>query len=163
VYGPRDTDVFQLLRSISKGWVMEIAGGERWFSAIYVEDLVDGLIAALRSPQGPGRTYYLSYPKPSCWSEFSATAARIMRRSPRVVRIAPGMARAAGYCAEKWARLTGKPGIFSREKVAEAECRYWTCDTRRAASELGFEARTSLEEGLARTLAWYKEAGWLSY
>ena len=39
VYGPRDTDVFQLLRSISKGWILEIAGGERWFSAIYVRDL----------------------------------------------------------------------------------------------------------------------------
>ena len=32
---------------------------------------------------------------------------------------------------------------------------------RRAAAELGFEAPTGLEEGLARTLAWYKEAGWL--
>lgn len=29
VYGPRDTDVFLLLKSISKGLVLEIAGGER--------------------------------------------------------------------------------------------------------------------------------------
>ena len=46
VYGPRDTDVFQLLKSISRGLVLEIAGGERWFSAIYVKDLVEGLLAA---------------------------------------------------------------------------------------------------------------------
>jgi nucleoside-diphosphate-sugar epimerase len=47
--------------------------------------------------------------------------------------------------------------------VKEARCRHWTCDTRRAAQELGFEAQTSLELGLAQTLAWYKETGWLKY
>ena len=46
VYGPRDTDVFQLLKSISKGLILEIAGGERWFSAIYVSDLATALISA---------------------------------------------------------------------------------------------------------------------
>jgi nucleoside-diphosphate-sugar epimerase len=59
--------------------------------------------------------------------------------------------------------VTGKPGILSRDKVVEAKCRWWTCDARRAAAELGFEAQTSLDAGLARTLAWYKEAGWLKY
>ena len=54
VYGPRDTDVFQLLKSISKGLVLEIAGGERWFSAIYVKDLVEGLLAAVRTPRAHG-------------------------------------------------------------------------------------------------------------
>ncbi|SPE39571.1 NAD-dependent epimerase/dehydratase [Candidatus Sulfopaludibacter sp. SbA3] len=163
VYGPRDTDVFQLLRAISKGVVLEISGGERWFSAIYVEDLVEGLIAAVRSPNGAGRAYFLAYPKPASWGELSLAAARIMGRTPRVLRIAPAVAKAVGICAELWARAIGRPGIISREKVAEAQCTYWTCDTRRAAAELGFQARTPLEAGLAQTLAWYKEAGWLSY
>jgi nucleoside-diphosphate-sugar epimerase len=163
VYGPGDTDVFQLLKSISKGLVLEISGGERWFSAIYVADLVEGLLTAVDSPQGPGRAYFMANPKPASWSELSATAARIMGRTPRVLKIAPGMAKAVGFCAELWARATRKPGIISREKIAEAQCMSWTCDTRRAAAELGFHARTSLEAGLTQTLAWYKEAGWLSY
>lgn len=163
VYGPRDTDVFQLLKSISKGLVLEISGGERWFSAIYVEDLVAGLLAALRSPKAAGRTYFLAYPKAATWSELSGAAARIMVRTPRVLRVPPAAAYAVGYCAELWARITRKPGIISREKVSEAECMCWTCDTSRATSELGFTASTSLETGLSRTLAWYKEAGWLTY
>ena len=69
----------------------------------------------------------------------------------------------AAYCAEGWSRITRRPGILSRDKVTEACCRAWTCDSRRAARELGFSASTSLETGLARTLAWYKEAGWISY
>jgi nucleoside-diphosphate-sugar epimerase len=163
VYGPRDTDVFPLLKSISKGLILEISGGERWFSAIYVEDLVEGLLAAAHSRNGSGRAYFLAYPEPASWSELSGVAARIMGRTPRVLRIAPSLARALGYCAELWARVSRKPGIISREKVAEAQCLCWTCDTRRAAAELAFQARTPLEAGLAQTLAWYKEAGWLTY
>jgi nucleoside-diphosphate-sugar epimerase len=161
VYGPRDTDVFQVLRSISRGWMLEIAGGERWFSAIYVGDLVEGLLAARRGTGG--RAYFLAHPQPVSWSELGAAAAGIMARRPRVVRVPPSVAYAVGCCAEAWSHLTHKPGIISREKVAEARCRWWTCDTRRAAAELGFEARTPLASGLAETLAWYKEAAWLKY
>jgi nucleoside-diphosphate-sugar epimerase len=163
VYGPRDTDVFPLLKSISMGLVLEIAGGERWFSAIYVKDLVEGLLAA-RAPRAAGRTYFLAHAKPVSWRQLGTTAARIMaRRKPRVVRVPFAVAYAVGAYAELWARLCGKPGIVSREKIAEARCLAWTCDTTRAREELGFVAPTSLDEGLKQTLAWYKEAGWLTY
>jgi nucleoside-diphosphate-sugar epimerase len=162
VYGPRDTDVFQILKAVSRGLVVQIAGGERWFSAIYVEDLVEGLIAAAEGA-APGRAYFLAYPKAASWSELGAEAARIMSRQPRVVHVPPLAAYAVGYGGELWSYLTRKPGIISREKVAEALCPYWTCDSRRAAVDFGFEARTPLGAGLARTLAWYREAGWLSY
>ena len=163
VYGPGDTDVFQLLKSISRGLLLEIAGGERWFSAIYVKDLAGGLIAAAQCPQAAGRTYFLTHAKPATWRELGDAAGRIMNRRPRVLRVPVALARVVGLCAETWARVTRRPGIVSREKIAEAICPFWTCDSRRAARELGFEARTSLETGLAETLAWYKEAGWLSY
>jgi nucleoside-diphosphate-sugar epimerase len=94
---------------------------------------------------------------------LGAAAARIMDRRPRVVRVPPSVAYAMGLGAEVWSQVTRKPGIISREKVAEARCRWWICDTRRAAAELGFEARTPLNAGLAETLAWYKEAAWLEY
>ena len=163
VYGPRDTDVFQLLKSISKGLVLEIAGGERWFSVIYVKDLVEGLLAAAGTPRAAGRAYFLAHAKPVSWRQLGASAARIMARTPRVLTVPVAVAHAVGACGEVWARLSGKPGIVSREKIAEARCMAWTCDTGRAAGELGFVAPTSLDEGLAATLAWYREAGWLTY
>jgi dihydroflavonol-4-reductase len=162
VYGPRDTDVFQLLQSISRGLVLEISGGDRWFSAIYVDDLVDGLLAAAECPR-VCRTYFLAHPKPNTWKELSAAAARVMGCRPRVLRVPLPLAHAVGYAAEVWSRIARKPGIVSREKIREAQCRWWTCDTRRAAAELGFQAKTPLEAGLALTLGWYKEAGWLTW
>lgn len=161
VYGPRDTDVFQLLKTISQGFAVEIAGGERWAQMIYVHDLVEGLFAAACTPRAAGRDYFLAHPKAVSWAELRSAAARLMNRRVRVVTIPSGVAYTVGACAELWSKLTRKPGIVSREKIREALYPAWTCDTRRAAEELGFQAQTGLDAGLAVTLAWYKEAGWL--
>lgn len=163
VYGPRDTGVYQILKSVAGGAWLEIAGGDRWFSSIYVEDLVEGLLAAAQAPQAAGRTYFLAHPKPCTWGDLAAVAARIMQIRPMHLRVPVPAAYAIGYCAEMWARVSRRPGIISRDKITEARCTRWTCDAGRAAGELGFEARTPLEAGLAKTLAWYKEAGWLKY
>jgi dihydroflavonol-4-reductase len=163
VYGPRDTGVFPLLQSISRGIVLQIAGGERWFSMIYVRDLVDGILAAARHSQILGRTYFLSHPQPLNWTNLADTAASLMRRKPLVLRVPPIAAYGVGWAAEMWSSLSRTPGILSREKVAEASYPRWVCDSRRASVELGFEAQTGLNAGLSETLAWYKEAGWLKY
>ena len=163
VYGPRDMDVFRILKPLTQGLAFQLGGGERWFSMIYVKDLVDGLITAARAPQAAGRTYFLANSKPVSWSELGAATAGITRRKARIVRVPVAVAYAGGWCAEMWAHLAGKSGIVSREKVREIDCPYWTCDARRAAEEIGFEARTPLDAGLAETLAWYREAGWLKY
>jgi nucleoside-diphosphate-sugar epimerase len=163
VYGPRDTDVYQILKSVARGLVLEIAGGERWFSAIFVQDLVDGILAALGTPQAAGRTYFLAHPKPVSWTHLREAAARVIGRQPRVLCVPMAVAHAVAYGAEIWSKIQRKPGIISREKVREAEARWWTCDTSRAAVELDFHAPTGLDAGMARTLAWYKEAGWLNY
>jgi dihydroflavonol-4-reductase len=163
VYGPRDRDVFRILKPLIQGIALQIGAGERWFSAIFVKDLVEGLMQAARATSVCGRTYFLANSTPVSWSDLRVATARIVGRRARPLRVPSAVAYAAGFGAEIWARLTGNPGIVSREKVAEAQCPYWTCDTRRAATELGFEARTSLEAGLAQTLAWYREAGWLKY
>jgi nucleoside-diphosphate-sugar epimerase len=163
VYGPRDTGVLQMFKPICIGWALEIAGEDRWFSAIYVRDLVDGLIAAAQCPAASGRTYFLSHPAPVSWSGLISAAASIIGRRPHVLQVPAGAAQAIGFCAEMWARICRTPAILSREKIAEARCAAWICDPRRAAGELGFEARIPLDKGLTETLAWYKEAGWLRY
>jgi dihydroflavonol-4-reductase len=164
VYGPRDTDVFQIFKSVAQGVSAEIAGGDRWLSWIYVKDLVLGLIASLESPAAAGRTYYLAHRKPATWGDLTGIAARAMGRpAPCVIRVPIGVARAVGACAELWSRCTGRPGIISRDKILEARFPAWTCDPSRAARDLGFEAPTSLEEGVTSTLAWYREAGWLKF
>jgi nucleoside-diphosphate-sugar epimerase len=163
VYGPRDRDVLQMLRTVARGWMAKIGAAPRRFSHIYVGDLVDGLIAAADCAGAGGQVFYLANAAPVSWDEFGSVAARLMGRKLRTVAIPEKAAYGLGLCAEWGTRLSGKPGILSRDKVREACCAGWVCDPGRARRELGFCAPTGLEEGLRRTLDWYKEAGWLKF
>ena len=163
VYGPRDRDVYQMIRTVARGWMAQIGTAPRRFSHIYVGDLVDGMIAAADCARAGGRIFNLADAVPVSWDEFGKVAARLMGRELRTVAIPEQAAYVLGLCAEWWTRLSGKPGILSRDKVREACCAGWVCDTGRARRELGFSAPTGLEQGLRCTLDWYKEAGWLKF
>jgi len=161
VYGPGDKDVFQVIRTAARGWMLQIGKAERRFSHVYVEDLAEGLLAAADRRETGGRIWYVAHRDPVSWNEFGAAVGRLLGRSVRTLTIPEKAAFAAGLCAEWFSRLSRTPGILSRDKVAEACCPGWVCDSSRACRELGFCASTGLEEGLRRALAWYREAGWL--
>jgi nucleoside-diphosphate-sugar epimerase len=62
---------------------------------------------------------------------------------------------------EAWSQLRGRPAILSRQKYREARAAGWVCDVRKLRDELGFECRTTICEGVAHTVTWYREQGWL--
>lgn len=162
VFGPRDTDVYQVLRWAAKGALLQIGAADSHFSSVYVKDLVEGLIAAAVHSDTGGRTYFISNAELVSWRGFAAIAAELARRRLRVVKVPLAAAYLIAWFAELWGRAAGKPGIVSRDKIAEASHRYWTCTPERARREIGFSAATPLREAVTLTLAWYKEAGWLS-
>lgn len=161
VYGPRDTDVLKLFQAARRGLLARIGRGEAFVSVIHVEDLVEGLLAAAGGTHGNARAYFIANPEPVSWTEFAATAAELMGRRIKTVSVPAPAAWAVGLLGEIGSRFSNKPGIISREKIREAGCRYWNCDTSRARQELGFTAKKSLREGVAETLDWYKMVGWL--
>lgn len=163
VFGPGDKDVFRIFQAIRKGIFLRIGRQEQFFSLIYVKDLVEGLLAAATGSNAPGRKYFIAAPEPVSWSEFGALAAALMKCRVRTVHVPGSAAWGIGLAAEIAAGLSRKPGILSREKIAEAAYRFWTCDVARAYAELNFRARTCLRDAVSETLAWYKETGWLSF
>jgi nucleoside-diphosphate-sugar epimerase len=163
VYGPRDTDVLQVLRMVSRGLVFQIGRGDRYFSFVYVDDLVEGLIAAAWSQTAVGQTYYIANPEPVTWADFAQEAGQMMGRTVRTIAAPALLAELAGRVCGQVARIRGKPGIISRDKIREARHPYWVCDPSRAVRDFGFEPRTTLREGLSATLAWYRKAGWLRF
>jgi dihydroflavonol-4-reductase len=163
VYGPRDSDVYRVFKAAASGAMVRIGRVESYFSFIYVADLVDGLLLAAGRAQAAGRDYFLANREPIGWTEFSVTAAATMMKSLRIFALPVWAAYLAGSAADLLARLKGKPGILSRDKILDARQRYWVCDAARAGAELGFEAQTTLREGIAATLEWYRQEQWLSY
>ncbi len=161
VFGPRDTDVLEIFRMVARGWALVVGDPTARFSLIYVEDLVEGLLEAAAAEKAAGRTYFMADPTPASWPQFVQLAGQILGRRPRLLRVPGPAAWIAALGWEAAARLRGKPSIISRDKVAEARAGEWICDVARARAELGFQARTPLPEALARTLAWYRQAGLL--
>jgi nucleoside-diphosphate-sugar epimerase len=163
VYGPRDTDVLEVFRTAARGLLLRIGRGESYFNYIYVKDLAEALMLAACRDAAASRTYFVANPEPVSWTEFAATAAAVMGRKLKPVSVPRGIAYFSAWCSEKASRWRGKPGIVSRQKIREAECRYWVCDSVCARGELGFKPAYSLRQGIEETLAWYKEARWLNW
>jgi dihydroflavonol-4-reductase len=163
VYGPRDTDVLEVFHSVARGLMPLIGRKEAYFSYIQVKDLVEAVIRAACCDAAAGHTYFVSNPEPVSWTAFAQAAAEVMGRRVRFLSVPPAAAYLAGWCAEVASRLRGRPGIVSRQKALEARCQYWICDSSRARRELGLTSPRSLKDGIAETLAWYKESEWLKW
>jgi nucleoside-diphosphate-sugar epimerase len=54
------------------------------------------------------------------------------------------------------AKVTGGSPSLTRDKLVELSADAWTCDSQRAAEELGFSPAFSLERGMRETLEWFR-------
>ena len=62
--------------------------------------------------------------------------------------------RQAGRLVEIVRDVTGIPLIFDRWKAEELAIGYWECTAQRARTNLGFQPRIALAEGLRSTARW---------
>ncbi len=161
VYGPRDTDMFELFRWAVKGMTMEIAGGERFINPCYVEDLAEALFLAAERQVSSGSVYFIAENKTYSWSEFRHALLATGGVRARNIRVPYWAAYLVGLGSEAAGLLRGRALITNRQKVREAAQKYWVCDTRKSERDLGFTSKFTLERGLEATWQWYREKGWL--
>ncbi len=160
IYGPRDTDGLYLARIAARGIVPRFKP-DVVLSLVYVDDLVEGILKALTAPSAVGRTYHMVGPEAAPLSGILALVARVEGRRALVVPVPRIPLLGAGYLAHLASRIRGRPSKVSPYKVKEILQLGWFASNERAERELGYSPRFRLEEGFARTLAWYHEAGYL--
>lgn len=163
VYGPGDKDILEVFRMMRRGYLVSAGSGERQrFSMIHVDDLVAGMLTALRSEFAAGGTYFLTSPHSYGWGEV-IDAARPVLGFGRLLRIAlpAPLVFGLGTILGSVAALFGKSALISRDKAFELVQDYWTCSPEKASKELGFKAAIPLAEGIASTLQWYQRKGLL--
>jgi nucleoside-diphosphate-sugar epimerase len=155
VYGPRDTDFFLLFSAVRKGFYPY--WGRCYYSVIYVEDLVRGIIVSAEKKEGEGRTFFLAdktvYTNDEIIQEISAALGCKAVR----VRLPLSLMPIVAYIGEK----VNSKGIINRDKAREVRYANWTCDVSRAREELGFNAKITLREGIKWTADWYRIHRWL--
>jgi nucleoside-diphosphate-sugar epimerase len=160
IYGPGDTDFFQLFRAVKFGILPHIGRQELRLDLCFVADLVQGIIAAAESPQGLGEVFFLGG---TChtWRHMGQEIARLLQVQLRHVTIPRAAVLVSARLADGWARLYGHPSLLSHANVLERLQPHWVCDSSKAYTAFGYTPQTPLAQGLATTLRWYREAGWL--
>jgi nucleoside-diphosphate-sugar epimerase len=68
---------------------------------------------------------------------------------------------AGALAGEIWGSIRNQAPFLSRQKLAEIAAGDWICSSQKIRGELGWKPEVPLEEGLARTAAWYRKAGWV--
>jgi dihydroflavonol-4-reductase len=161
VYGPRDTDVFEFFRTMAKGIQPLIGFGEKSVSLIHVSDLVDGIILAGEHARSAGQTYFISGGHYYNWLQVGDVTAGVMNRRPFRVKIPEWCVFTIGAVAQFVAMFGSRPAVLNLEKARDVVQDAWIFDGSKAARELGFSEKLTLEEGIRNTLEWYRAQGWL--
>ncbi len=161
VYGPRERDLLALFRAASRGIAPRMEPSPRSLTVIYAEDLAEGLLAVARSPATRGGTYFLTHDESLSPERLAAEIAKALGRGGRPVRIAAGVLGLAGRVLDLASQLTGRPPLLGHQRLVDLGGEHWTCTAALARRTVGWEARTALADGLARTAAWYRQNGWL--
>jgi nucleoside-diphosphate-sugar epimerase len=161
VYGPRDYGIFEFFKAVKGGVFPMIGRSDKHVSLVHARDLVAGIVLAGESGVSAGRTYFISSEDDYSMRAVADLIAALMRKRLRSFAIPRSLAYAVALLAEAGAAVTRKPPVINRDKVTDLSQTNWTCSIERAKSELGYNPRVQLEEGLSETLAWYKSEGWL--
>ena len=160
IYGPRDTDFLPLFRAVKRGLLPCLGRQELHVDICYVEDLVQGILAAAACPAARGEVFFLGG-APYTWRNMGHEIARQLGTRPYELHLPRTLALSAATLADRWARLSGRPGILSRANMLERLQPFWLFDSGKARRTFGYAPQVSLARGIAQTLAWYREAGWL--
>ena len=65
------------------------------------------------------------------------------------------------FAVEKISIPLNKIPAVNNEKLNELMAENWSCDIKKATTELNFQPKYNLKDGLIETLKWYKENNWL--
>lgn len=155
VYGPRDRDMLLMFKMIKKGVFFDL--GKCYYSLLYVDDLVQGIVQCAESEKAEGKVYFLSD------AEFHTGEAVAMEISSalevKALRLkVPKFAMPFfAFIGEK----IDKKGIINRDRIKDFRHSHWICDPQKVREEIGFIPKVGLKEGIKWTADWYRIHRWL--
>jgi len=161
VYGPRERDYFMMAKSIKAHTDFAVGFKQQDITFVYVTDVVQAVFLALEKGEN-GRRYFLSDGEVYQSSTFSDLIRKELG-NPWWIRItAPlWLLRIITFCGEYIGHITGKVTALNNDKYNIMKQRNWRCDIMPARQELGYEPKVKLEEGVHKSILWYKKNKWL--
>lgn len=159
VYGPRDAEFLKLFRTV-KNRIRPLPSPQP-LSLVYVQDLAAVIVALLNHPGAAGQTVNVASTQTITAAQMAREIAAAMRIRALPVPVPTPLLWPFCLLHQCRSLVTGIPGVLSLQKYAELKAEGWVCDVTRLTAELGLQCATTLGEGIARTLNWYRENKWL--
>ncbi len=160
VYGEGDRGFLPLFRCASRGWFPLVARRDAAFTLIDAADAARGIVLTAATPAARGAALFLGHPRPHTAEEIMQALARILGRRYRPRAVPAVLLRLLAGSGDLAWKIGWRPPL-DRSRYAELMAEGFVCAVDRAAALVGFQAETPLADGLERTLAWYRERGWL--
>ena len=161
IYGSGDRETLALFKA-ARGPIVVAPGRADARMAIAQVDDVASVIIDLLDASSPTGTIAIGGDRPEgySWRQLISAAATAVGGHPAVVAAPSWVIMAAGATSEAVGRWRVDPPIFTVGKAREALHPDWSVSTAEQGLTAG-RAYTSLSDGLARTVDWYRGHGWL--
>lgn len=156
VYGPRDKDFFVLFKMLKKGFYPYY--GKCYYSMVYVEDLVRGLISVAEAKPAEGGVYFVSDGRVHSNNDIVNEILAALNTRAFKVRIPKQMMSLMVKLGEL---AGGGLSILNQDKLRELRHSHWICSSAKAEKETGFMPKVHLKEGIQWTADWYRIHQWL--
>jgi nucleoside-diphosphate-sugar epimerase len=160
IYGPGETRLLKLFRAIARGRYAIVGSGRTFYHPVYIDDLVAGFLLALDRPEAVGESFIVAGPRYVSQTDLAELIARHTDGRVFPLRIPATPIQWAGSLCEAICVPLGIEPPLHRRRVD-----FWTksraFSIEKARRMLGYAPAVDMEEGVARTAAWYRQAGWL--
>jgi nucleoside-diphosphate-sugar epimerase len=165
IYGPGDPATLPLIEQFTKPTAWLPGSPHQRFSLLYVDDLARALIHLARSREPAGQIHELhdGCVNGHAWADIAAAACAADGRPQRVHYLPRAMLASIAHLSQTWTRLGGRQigPPLSPGKVRELYHRDWVCRHGLLDEATDWRADVSFDDGFVRTLAWYRQNGWL--
>jgi nucleoside-diphosphate-sugar epimerase len=161
VYGPREEQILAFFKMTDKHFCPIVGDGYRpKVSMIYVGDVIQACLKAAKQRKPGVETYCLANEEIYTWNQIRRITQRVLGKKAIPIYIKSQYVKKIASGIEKAASFFGHYPVINREKARELILE-WTCSIEKAKKELNFAPSYSLEEGISRTIHWYKKHHWL--
>ena len=160
IYGPGETRLLKLFRAIARGRYAIVGSGRPFYHPVYIDDLVQGFLLAMTRPEAVGEAFIVAGPSYISQRDLAALVARHTGGSVLPFRVPAWPLVAVGaVCEALCVPLRIDPPLHRRRVEFWVKSRAFSIE--KAHRVLGYRPGVDLDEGIARTAAWYRQAGWL--
>ncbi len=159
VYGPGDRRTFKLIRAIARKKFILVTRGQAHQTPVFIDDLLQGVLQCVEQGRS-GEIYNIAGNEVLTVRQIVENIAAATNSSIPKLTLPLFPAKVAAWKLEKTFRLFKKEAPLTAGKLAFF-IHPKPLSIQKAARELGFVPQTLFQDGIAQTVNWYREQGWL--